>query len=155
MDKTINCISQAAMDVLAMISGQTFTSGKTYIHKRTEIENSVAVILGLTGQLSGQVIIRFTEDNAKKLASVMMMGIPIENMDDMALSALSELGNMILGSASTILAEAGMITDITPPVTLHGSVKIKQDYAETITVPLTSENTRITLDITLREQTAP
>lgn len=143
-------IVQAAKDVLEMICGKSFTSGESYIHKRTVIDNSVAAILGLTGQLSGQVIIRFTEENAKKIASIMMMGMAVEGLDDMALSALSELGNMILGGASTALASAGILTDITPPAILHGSVQIKQSYAETITIPLIAEDLRIVLDITLK-----
>ena len=146
----IKHVIRAASDVLEMVCGKKFTDGKAYIHKRTIIDNAVAVILGLTGQITGQVIIRFTEENAKKVASIMMMGMPVEELDDMALSALSELGNMILGSASTNLAEAGILTDITPPAILHGSVQIKQDYAETVTIPLTADDIRITLDITLK-----
>ena len=147
----IKHIIQSAIDVLGMLTCQDFSEGESYIHKRTVIENSVAVILGLTGQLSGQVIIRLTEDNAKKIASI-MMGMAIDELDDMSLSALSELGNMILGGASTSLAVDGITTDITPPAILLGSVQIKQDYAETVSVPLVSNELRVVLDITIKQE---
>ena len=59
---------------------------------------------------------------------------------------------MILGGASTSLAGDGIATDITPPAILLGSVQIKQDYAETISVPLVSDNLRVVLDITIKQE---
>ena len=44
---------------------------------------------------------------ALKLVSAMMGGYAIAEMDEMGQSAISELGNMISGNASTILYNQG------------------------------------------------
>ena len=42
------------------------------------------------------------------MASKMMMGMPVTALDDMSISAISELGNMIMGNAATILLNKGI-----------------------------------------------
>lgn len=83
-----------------MVCGQELSEGELYKHNRTEIPDAVAVRLEMTGDIVGHVTIRFTEENAKKAASAMMMGMPIDTLDQMSLSALAELGNMIMGGAT-------------------------------------------------------
>lgn len=140
---------QSAIDIVAMICGQILTQGEAYIYRHTEIENAVAVYLGIVGQLQGYVLIRFSEENAKTIAGT-MMGMPIEVIDDMVISALSELGNMIMGGASTGLAAEGIITDITTPTLLQGTVQIKQAGMMPVSVPLFNDSLRIVLDIALK-----
>ncbi|MNY59090.1 CheY-P phosphatase CheX [compost metagenome] len=69
----------------------------------------------MTGQLSGDIIFGLEEHVALKMVSAMMGGYPIAEMDEMGQSAISELGNMISGNASTILSNQGVSVDITPP----------------------------------------
>lgn len=142
-------IEQAAAETFSMVCGQELEVQPSYVHKRAEIENAIAIAIDLTGDIKGKVLVRFTEDNAKQVASAMMMGMPIEELDDMSMSALSELGNMIMGGASSHLAENGVSTDITTPTVLRGKVTIKGPSSETITVPLQNESLRVTLDISI------
>ncbi len=48
------------------------------------------------------------------------MGMPVTELDDMAMSAISELGNMIMGNAATIFSTKGIVIDITPPTVCRG-----------------------------------
>ena len=57
----------------------------------------------MTGQMEGDIVFGLHETVALKLVSAMMGGYPIAEMDEMGQSAISELGNMISGNASTIL----------------------------------------------------
>lgn len=136
-------LAKAAIDTLAMVCGQELQEGSSYVHKRTSIPNSIAVKLCLTGDRNGTVFIRFSEENAKKVASAMMMGMPIEELDDMALSALAELGNMIMGGASIELSNAGVSTDITTPTLITGDV----DIHNTVSIPIANDDIRIVIDI--------
>ncbi len=138
-------LAKAAIETLAMVCGQELQKGDAYKHRRTSIQNAIAVKLELTGDRAGTVLIRFNEENAKKTASAMMMGMPVEELDDMALSALAELGNMIIGGASIHLSEAGVNTDITTPTLLTGDV----DITDTISIPLSNNDMRIVLDINI------
>lgn len=142
---TKEALAKAAIETIAMVCGQELSEGSPYKHHRTEIDNAIAVRLELTGDIVGCVIIRFNEDNAKKIASAMMMGMPVDTLDEMALSALAELGNMIMGGATVHLEEQGMHTDITTPTLLTGTVNIQ----DTITIPLENDNLRVVLDVAI------
>ncbi len=54
------------------------------------------------------------------------------------ISAISELGNMIMGNAATIFATKGYVIDITPPSVCHGDMTITQSYTQNICVPIHS-----------------
>jgi chemotaxis protein CheX len=67
----------------------------------------------------------------------MMGGLPVDSLDDMAKSAISELGNMIIGNTATILSTRGISVEITPP-SLHvgENTDDAQSTMNTICVPL-------------------
>lgn len=140
-----NALAQAAIETIGAVCGQALEQGALYKHHRAELPNCLAIRLEMTGDVVGHVLIRFTEENAKKIASSMMMGMPIEELDDMSISALSELGNMIMGGASIHLEENGLHTDITTPKVLIGNI----DVHNTISIPLTNADLRVVLDISL------
>jgi chemotaxis protein CheX len=91
----------------------SYTEGHTWIR------------IGMTGQLQGQVFFGLQNDLALRIVSAMMGGFPVHEMDEMGKSAISELGNMISGNASTILSNQGVVVDITPPLFL-----LNQDLQE-------------------------
>lgn len=98
------------------------------------------IMLGITGEISGQVCIVMDEECAKDIASRMMMGMPVASIDDMAKSALSELGNMMMGNAATILSNNNIRIDITPPTLLVGSATLTSPDISIIKVPLLYQN---------------
>ena len=95
----INPFLMSATKIMQEICQTEMKIGKPYV-KTTEFENeSVAVMIGITGELKGQVIMAFEFNKALDVASKMMMGMPVTALDDMSISAISELGNMIMGNA--------------------------------------------------------
>jgi chemotaxis protein cheX len=95
-------------------------------------------MIGITGELKGQVIMAFEFNKALDVASKMMMGMQVTALDDMSISAISELGNMIMGNAATIFSTKGYVIDITPPSVCHGDMTITQSYTQNICVPIHS-----------------
>ena len=82
--------------------------------------NELVVIIGITGALRGNLAYSFPRQSAEGLASAMMMGFPVETLDDMSLSALAELCNMFTGSAISRLSDPQRPLDITPPSVIMG-----------------------------------
>ncbi|PKM55205.1 MAG: chemotaxis protein CheX [Firmicutes bacterium HGW-Firmicutes-3] len=112
--------------------------GKPYLTKTVFEGNKFVILVGITGQLTGQVILSMSNETACNIASHMMMGMPVTELNDMAASAISELANMILGNTATIFSTQGIIIDITPPSILVGKdMTITVSDAKTICVPLT------------------
>lgn len=108
------------------------------------------IMLGITGEITGQVCIVFDLDVAKDIASRMMMGMPVTEIDDMAKSALSELGNMIMGNAATLLSNNKVMIDITPPTLGTGKAKLVSPNITSIKVPLLYEGGELRLFFLLK-----
>lgn len=146
----VNSFISASLKVINSFSAEApFSLGKPYIKgEGSNPAQDIVILLGITGEIRGQASFSLGDDVAKMLASQMMMGMPVNEIDDMAKSALSELGNMIMGNSATLLFNHGIRTDITPPSLLTGkSMEISSAGMETICVPLNSDRGSIDFDI--------
>ena len=108
------------------------------------------IMLGITGEITGQVCVVMGTETAKDIASRMMMGMPVNALDDMAKSALSELGNMMMGNAATLLSNNSVLIDITPPTLLVGSAILSSPEMAVIKVPLLYQDYEIQLSFLLK-----
>ncbi len=81
----------------------------------------VMLIVGIVGDVKGNVIYAMSIESAKEIASKMMMGMPVEELDDMARSAISELSNMLTANASINLTNMGINTNISTPTLMYGN----------------------------------
>jgi len=108
------------------------------------------IMLGITGEITGQVCMVMGEETAMDVASRMMMGMPVTTLDDMAKSALSELGNMMMGNAATLLSNNNVRIDITPPTLLVGSAILSSPEMAVVKVPLIYQNYEIQLSFLLK-----
>ncbi len=134
----INPFISAAKSVLKDFCNIEAQMGKPYITKSIFEGDKFIIIVGITGQLTGQVILSMADETACDIASHMMMGMPVPELNDMASSAISELANMILGNTATVFSTMDTLIDITPPSVLVGKdMTITVSDSRTICVPLT------------------
>ena len=147
----INPFLMAATQVMKDVCQLKLEMGKPYV-KPTEFEKeSIVVSIGITGQIRGQVLLSFNTEVACDLASKMCF-MQITQLDDISVSALSELGNMVLGNAATVLSTKGIIVDITPPTIIQGDFKLSSAYAKNICIPLSyGPGKTIEVDVSLKE----
>lgn len=121
--------------------------GKPYIKNTKFHDDTILIMIGITGEIRGQVMIAISNVTACNLASKMMM-MPVEKMDEISTSAISELGNMIMGNSATIFSTQGIGIDITPPTICTGDVSFSNNYTQNICVPLDyEENYKIEINI--------
>ncbi len=150
----INPFISAAQSVLRDLAQISTKMGKPYLKKPEYEGQVVSIIVGITGELRGQVILTLTEEVACQIASHMMMGMPVPELNDMSRSAVSELANMILGNTATIFSTKGITVDITPPNLCIGSnMSFTVSDSKTICVPLDYEdgNNLMELNIALKK----
>ena len=113
-------------------------------------KNSWVIIVGVTGQLHGHVLLAMTEKQACGIASKMAM-MDIKEMDDFASSAISELGNMIMGNVATVFSSSGIGIDITPPTLSHGNVSFASKGGKSLCVPMSFEGGGVDLYLALQQ----
>ena len=138
-EMNVDCINpflEAAIAIVRDACQIELKVGKPYVKPVEFTEDTVIILIGVTGQMRGQVILSMAVENACKAASLMMMGMPVEELDEMATSAISELGNMIMGNASTIFSTKDIGIDITPPTVGRGTGKVDTMYTKNISIPL-------------------
>lgn len=146
----INPFLMAATSIIRDICGMDMKIGKPYVKETAFADDSIIIMIGITGEMRGQVMIAMTCDVAMNIASKMMMGMPVTELDEMSISAISELGNMIMGNAATIFSTKGIGIDITPPTVCRGNVTITQTYTKNICIPLSGGDIIVELDIAVK-----
>ncbi len=137
--KLINPFLQSSISIMESVTSVKLTVGKPEKTDFVFSEPTYAIQVGIVGEMKGQAILAMKDENAKDIASKMMYGMPVAELDEMSSSALNELSNMILGNTATIFSTLGILIDITPPLAVHGSnLKLKSDI-DGIKVPLMYE----------------
>ena len=117
--------------------------------KGKEITGSgVFIILGIVGAIRGNAVYAIDIESAKQIASVMMMGAPVDEFDDMASSAISELTNMLTANAATAFADSGILIDISTPTMLQGeNISINMSSDQVLCVQLIADDIPIEVNI--------
>ncbi len=138
----INPFLVAASSVLQTACGIKLTAGKPYVKSNSFDDTSVVICIGVTGQLGGQVLLACHRTVALDIASKMCR-MPVAVLDELSMSALSELGNMVLGNAATVLSTKNVIIDITPPSIVQGNFTMSNIYAQNICIPMTYDGDKL------------
>lgn len=99
----------------------------------------VTVLVGVVGAVEGQVSYSLSKAFACRLAST-MLGDEITEYDEMAESAIGELGNMITGRAAVVFQQEGLDCDLCPPsIIVSQKLEISASQIETVMVPFRSD----------------
>lgn len=78
-------------------------------------DNEVDIIVGIVGELQGEVIYRFPVTTSLNMVSI-MSGMEFDEVDIFVTSAVSEITNIISGNVITSLSDDELRYDILPPV---------------------------------------
>ena len=148
----INPFVSAAFLVLEKVGKTKVTKGKLSLASSPIEGNDVNTVIGVTGDILGQVIYGMSTETAQKLASIMLMGMPVDDFDEIGKSAISELGNIITGNAATELGNNGYCCNITPPTLFMGKeVKVSFKDLQILIIPVTTDLGEIVINVALRE----
>ena len=94
----INPFLQSSISVSEMTTQVKLAVGKPGLSELIFPGKAFLLQVGVTGELKGQVLMAMSEESARFFAEKMMMGMQIDELNDMAVSALCELSNMVMGN---------------------------------------------------------
>ncbi|MBM7577389.1 chemotaxis protein CheX [Jeotgalibacillus terrae] len=94
-------------------------------------QNQIAVLIGMTGELKGNILIDGDKAHFSSLGES-MYGMYLE--DEMLISFIGEVGNMIAGNLTTYISAEGVEMDITPPSVMSGQTKL-YNFVQAIHLP--------------------
>ncbi|HHW00988.1 MAG TPA: chemotaxis protein CheX [Clostridiaceae bacterium] len=137
--KYINPFINSVSGVFASLGLGEIATGNIFRKETFICRYNLTTILGISGSINGNVALSMPYDTAKKIASAMMMGMDVTEIDEMSVSALGELTNMICGQAATEFSLQNLVAEITPPTIIHGdNMKVIISQVETTAVELSS-----------------
>lgn len=146
----INPFIEAISHIMPQLGFQSITKGKLSVGDQFMTSKGVTVLVGLTDDIRGNVAYNMTEETAMKIASIMMMGMPVTQMDEMAQSAISELTNMVTGNAATNFEKYGKKVDISPPTLIVGTdFKAKVSSTKYLVIEMVIDSLLVELNIGL------
>ena len=112
----------------------------------------MTAIIGITGQLTGMAMYGMSEQTALAIVG-QLMGAPCDELDDLALSGVGELANVITGCATTLLAQIGITVDIAPPVLLQGAgSRMSTAGIQRLVVPLVTSLGTVEAQLAIKEK---
>jgi chemotaxis protein CheX len=153
----INPFIEASQSVLKLMTGIDVKLGKVYLKNSPYKGDNIVIIVGMTGKIRGQAVFAMSKATGIALASKMMGGYQLTELDEIAKSAIAELTNMILGNTATLLYNGGVGIDITPPSLVMGdNIQISSSKTKTICVPLLlnpdDESMVLDIDVSILEE---
>ncbi len=122
--------------------------GTPSVRKDSFLPDTSLIKLGVIGSLQGEVLLCLDHATALGVVSKMMM-TPVDKIDAIGESAISELGNMVAGNAATVFANNNILIDITPPTYYDGANY--QPNNQLFSVPFSSEAGNLTVEVFIQE----
>ncbi len=119
----VNAFLTPALDVWKKELGEDLTYHGAHSVTGTFTPEDLTAIIGVTGGLKGNVFYELSNATALAVAGVMCGGT-FEELDEVGLSAIGELANIITGNATVELAAAQYVCDISPPVLLPRGARV-------------------------------
>ncbi|MGJ0908158.1 chemotaxis protein CheX, partial [Clostridium botulinum] len=138
--KYINPFIDSFYNILPQIGFSNVTREDVTVKNNVE-SLGILINLGIVGDIKGNIVYNIEGENGKKIASKMMMGLPVEELNEMAQSALSELSNMLTANASINFSNIGVNVNISTPTLMYGQdIKIKLNTDKILNIKIVADD---------------
>jgi chemotaxis protein CheX len=147
---------KAAYTVIEGMLNPDVQAGKPFFNDEPIKKYEVSVLVGVFGDLNGQVICGMTIETARKVIS-QMLGMEVGEIDQMGESAICELKNIIVGTASTNLSLKGFRCNITPPLFIMGGEipDFLKNIHTALAIPIKTPFGEIDINLALQKDNMP
>ena len=148
--KIVNPFVEAVDDVMPQLGFKEIKKVGLEVKDSHIPSHGVMALIGIAGAVKGTVIYNVETDHAQIIASTMMGGAPVPEMDEMAQSAISEMANMLCANASIKLSNMGMNIDISTPTLMFGKdTTLKVSVNKVLGVKVLMDNIPLTVEIAI------
>ncbi len=149
----IHCFTEGLSSTLPMFLGEVdIVKKRTDSLKDLPNDSQVHILLGLTGELYGSVIMSFQKKDSLLLAGK-MMGMEIGEHSEISYSAIKEILNIVSGTAVTKLASYNKKIDVTPPLVITGEKLGIQLTFPLVSLKYQASDINIRLSFSIKERT--
>lgn len=139
----INPFLNAAKNVLETMAQTKVHPGKPHLKEGNASYGEVTGIIGMTSDdISGSMIVSFSEPCILKIVANMLMEDPRPKIDEEVVDAVGEITNMICGGAKAELAKVSHKFDLATPTMVVGKGVEISYYSKdpTVVIPFDTED---------------
>ncbi|WCL50311.1 chemotaxis protein CheX [Leptospira sp. GIMC2001] len=146
----INPFLEAATIVFRDVLQTDLIRGKIGIKDSPEPSHELAIIVGVIGSFSGEVVYSLNYDAAYKISSKLVPGMSPEDLKNEFKDMLGEIANMTTGNAMNIFTSAGQSIEITTPNIVDSkNTSIKFNKKPTLQINLYSKFGRLEVNVAI------
>jgi chemotaxis protein CheX len=116
----VNPFLEAASAVFKSILNVDLRRGKLVIKENAIPSLDVAIIIGITGAVTGEVVYSMGFNMVNKIAQILAPGLSAEHIKVEYKDIVGELANMITGNAMNLFITSGKTVDMTTPTVVEG-----------------------------------
>lgn len=144
----INPFLAAVKDVFETMIDVSFSVGKPCLKKDGIPAHEVSSIIGISGEVTGSVVINLSEKTALQLASA-LLGEQLSRLDEDCVDAIGEIANMVAGSAKNGFPVAN--TSLSVPTVVIGKHEVNYPSSiPIISIPCETSEGKFGVDIALK-----
>lgn len=148
----VNPFIQAFTTVMPQLGFSSVSKGELSVKGKQLVGSGLIIVVGIVGEIKGNVVYFIEVENAKKIASTMMMGMPVTKLDEIAQSAISELTNMLTANTATFFSNIGIVIDISTPTLLRGEdITIDMSSSQVLCIELIADSIPIEINIAFED----
>ena len=145
----INSVLKSFTNVLPQLGMVNIDKKGVSLKNRFIESQGVVITIGVFGDLKGNIIYGMEIETAKAIASKMMMGMPVDEFNELAQSAISELVNMLTANTATNFSEKGIMIDISTPTLMYGEFTANASSDQVICVTMDVDGHEIDVNISI------
>ncbi|HOE19396.1 MAG TPA: chemotaxis protein CheX [Spirochaetota bacterium] len=116
----VNPFLEAASAVFKQLLNVDLRRGKLVIKEVPQPSHDVAIIIGITGAVTGQVVFSMSLEMVGKIAKVLTPGLSDKDIANEWKDIVGEVANMITGNAMNLFAYSGKRVEMTTPTVIEG-----------------------------------
>ncbi|WP_425449400.1 chemotaxis protein CheX [Dethiothermospora halolimnae] len=151
--KLLNPFVDGVVNVMSEFGFSDIKKKSVDIKGKSLKSRGVMINVGIVGEIRGNVVYSMDLEGAKKIASKMMMGMPVDEFNDMAQSAISEVSNMITAKASINFSELGIETNISTPALMYGKdFEVKMNMNKVIAIEILLDDIPFEINIAIEKR---
>jgi len=144
----INPFLTAVKDVFETMIDVSFSVGKPCLKKDGIPSHEISSIIGISGEVTGSVVINLSEKTALQLASA-LLGEQLSELDEDCVDAIGEIANMVAGSAKNGFPVAN--TALSVPTVVIGKHEVNYPSSiPIISIPCETSEGKFGVDIALK-----
>ena len=148
--KYINPFLMAVQNVFETMISIPYKLGKPFLKNDPVSSYDVSGIIGITGEVTGCVVVSFPEDIALQLASE-LLDDTLTEIDDDSTDAIGEIANMVAGDAKKRFPRGD--TTISVPSVVIGKHRIAfPKGVPIISIPCETDKGEFAIDVALKVQ---